>query len=595
MSNKTNYDERAQWQWWLVFIGAPIAVFLGTIGYWSTHGPTANIKTWQDALYGAFQLLVMRTTQVDSVPWTLEWARWIGAVVFGSVIFVTALRFFPGSLRRLLLQCPWPSQVVILGLGPMTTQLVRCYRKQGRHVVVVAPTADAEGVEGIRGHGVALVSGNLAESATLVKARVYRASHVIALAAEDSTNMAIVDAARKLIRKTTCRYIPGRQHLVKCFVHLSNVDARASLQASKAFSGEPRCEIRFFDLFDAAARKLLLDSELTPLDHGGITEQDARQVHLVILGFGRMGQTIALRAAQLGHFANRKPLRISVIDQQAERQRQALLFRYPNFEKTCQFEYHAFPVESVSARQKLEEWCADKTKAVSVATCFDRDSLGLEVALRMKAMLQEYQVPMFVRMSSASGFAAVLQDGTVAPTSQVHAFGMVEDCCGEDVLENKLNEDLAQAIHGDYCVEKSEAIRRKGGDPAAELSTRKWAELDEGLKDSNRQQADHIDIKLRAIGLERVSTADPRPAVERLGPDEIELLAEVEHNRWNAERWLQGWTPGARDLKKKVTPYLVPWCELPADIKPYDRTTVGKIPEFLRTVNQKACRKVVKP
>jgi hypothetical protein len=589
MSKHSDQNEQAGWRWWIVFILAPIAISLGTIGYWFSNGSVPGINAWLDALYRSLQLLLFRMTPVNTIHWTLDLARWLAAAVFGLATVLAFIRVFRSELRQIRLQIPWPRHVVILGLGPMTTQLVQCFRGKGRRVVVVAPMGDAKGAEVCRANGATLVTGELADPATLVKARVYWASHVLALTEEDNTNIAIAYEVRKLILQKTCRC--NKQPLVNCFVHLSDVDARTSLRASAAFGGICNCPIHFFDLFDAAARELLLGANQMPLDRGGIGKDDPRQVHLVILGFGRMGQTVALRAAQLAHFANRKPLQISVIDQQAKKREQSLLFRYPNFKKTCQIEFYELSMESLSAREMVEAWGADKTKVVSIATCFDQDALALEVALRMKSNLDLLQVPMFVRMSSRAGFASVLQGDTPDPASHVHAFGMVEDCCRADLLENMLNEKLAQAIHEDYRVEKREDMLRKGGDPDKDISTKMWNELNDGLKDSNRQQADHIDIKLRAIGLERVAIADPRPPVERFGLDDVELLAEMEHNRWNAERWLQGWTLGSSNKPHKVTPYLVPWNQLSNDIQEYDRQTVRKIPAFLAINNQKACRR----
>lgn len=591
MSKNWDHNEKTGWKCWLVFILAPTAIILGTIGYWISTGSTPGINAWLDALYRSLQLLLFRMTPVNSIHWTLDLARWLAATVFGLATVLAVFRVFHNELRQIRLQIPWPRHVVILGLGPMTLQLVQCYRGQGRRVVVVAPTFDTKSGDICRAKGTTLIMGELADPATLIKARVYRASHVIALSEEDSTNIAIADEVRKLILKRECRSHSNTQPIVKCFVHLSDVDARTSLRASAAFGGVCRCPIRFFDLFDAAARKLLLDADQMPLDQGGIGKDDPRHAHLVILGFGRMGQTIALRAAQLGHFANGKPLRISVIDQQADQRKQALLFRYPNFEKTCQIEFHACDMESLPARQMLETWSADKTNVVSIVICFDHDELAMEVALRMKSKFDLMQVPLFVRMSSKSGFASVLQGATAAMPSQVHAFGMVEDCCTDHLLEDTLNEKLAETIHNSFRVEKIEAYRRKNENPDKDISTRIWTELDEGLKDSNLQQANHIDIKLHAIGLERVSIIDPRLPVELLGPDDVELLAEMEHNRWNAERWLQGWTLGASNKPNKVTPYLVPWNKLTNDVQEYDRQTVRKIPDFLHTVNQKVCRK----
>jgi hypothetical protein len=67
--------------------------------------------------------------------------------------------------------------------------------------------------------------------------------------------------------------------------------------------------------------------------------------------------------------------------------------------------------------------------------------------------------------------------------------------------------------------------------------------------------------------------------------DESEVMAEMEHGRWNVERFPDGWTWGEkRDVTQKTSPYLVPWSELPNEVKEWDRETVRKIPEFLTKV-----------
>jgi hypothetical protein len=108
-----------------------------------------------------------------------------------------------------------------------------------------------------------------------------------------------------------------------------------------------------------------------------------------------------------------------------------------------------------------------------------------------------------------------------------------------------------------------------------------WEQLPEYLKESNRRQADDIYPKLRRIGC-KVADADGRKAVKMTFTEaEIELMAEMEHGRWNAERLLGGWKRGSRDIDNKTSPYIVPWPELDDDIKKWDRETVRKIPEFL--------------
>ena len=86
-----------------------------------------------------------------------------------------------------------------------------------------------------------------------------------------------------------------------------------------------------------------------PLDGPGIGFHSPVSVHVVILGFGRMGRSLALRAAKMGHFANRKPLRLSVIDRHAAQQEQGFLFHYPALatENICRLDFH--PAETPTA------------------------------------------------------------------------------------------------------------------------------------------------------------------------------------------------------------------------------------------------------
>ena len=59
-------------------------------------------------------------------------------------------------------------------------------------------------------------------------------------------------------------------------------------------------------------------------------------------------------------------------------------------------------------------------------------------------------------------------------------------------------------------------------------------------------------------------------------------MAKMEHERWNSERFLAGWSFGEfRDDAKLTHPNLVEWNVLPEDIKAYDREAVRAIPAIL--------------
>lgn len=141
-------------------------------------------------------------------------------------------------------------------------------------------------------------------------------------------------------------------------------------------------------------------------------------------------------------------------------------------------------------------------------------------------------------------------------------------------------EPIARAIH-----ERWRGDQLAAGNPAP-----RWEELDESRKESSRDQARDIPAKLRSIGCDVAALpADDQGNFAFTG-EEVETLAAAEHARWVRERIEGGWTAGDKDAARKVTPYLVPFDELPADVADYDRNFVREIPRLLATVGLRIVR-----
>jgi hypothetical protein len=115
--------------------------------------------------------------------------------------------------------------------------------------------------------------------------------------------------------------------------------------------------------------------------------------------------------------------------------------------------------------------------------------------------------------------------------------------------------------------------------------------LDEDLKESNRKQADHIPIKLQKVncGLEVLTNWDD--ALFSFTLEEVEKLAELEHIRWVEERSAEGWKLGPeRNKDRKITPWLIPYSQLPDEMKEFDRDPVRNIPAILARIDLKVVR-----
>jgi hypothetical protein len=169
-----------------------------------------------------------------------------------------------------------------------------------------------------------------------------------------------------------------------------------------------------------------------------------------------------------------------------------------------------------------------------------------------------------------------------ADTMSVRAF------VGSESLQMKINtrETIARAIHKAYWDEQ---IRRE---PSVNSSLVAWNELPNNLRESNRQQADHILEKLHQIGCTLEKVKDRKVSLFKFADSEIETMAEMEHGRWVVERLQDGWTwAEEKNVIKKTNPYIVSWLKLSDKVKEWDRETVRKIPEFLAAVSMEIRRK----
>lgn len=161
-----------------------------------------------------------------------------------------------------------------------------------------------------------------------------------------------------------------------------------------------------------------------------------------------------------------------------------------------------------------------------------------------------------------------------ADTQTLRAF--VRDVPPAQALQAPDREFLARRAHEEY----RQGPRKRH--LAVEPALADWEELHPNLKQSNYAQVDHIEEKMRTVGLTLRKASPKSLRLRAFTEEEVESLAEMEHGRWNVERLLAGWTLGEKDVEKKRSPYLVAWSELPEDIKEYDRAAVRAIPGMLK-------------
>ncbi len=156
---------------------------------------------------------------------------------------------------------------------------------------------------------------------------------------------------------------------------------------------------------------------------------------------------------------------------------------------------------------------------------------------------------------------------------QVHAFV----CPGSLPVAQSDLLQLACNIHNEYRRRRVDTLHED--DPAM----KEWDSLRSDYQISNLDQANHIPAKLRKIGCRIVKLESGEIKEYLFSKDEIEIMAEMEHNRWWVDRSMAGWKYGKeRDPEKKTSPYLIAWSKLPEETKNWTRSVVSRIPGLLK-------------
>jgi hypothetical protein len=562
-------------QWPVIWSIGVLALGLGCFGF-SKHAANAGeMRSPFDLFYLTLQLFVLESGAVSGdVPWQLELARWLAPTVAAYTAAMALAKIFSEQLQLLRMRFI-NDQVVICGLGRMGLLLAQTFHEHGLRVVVIEKDDGNDDLERCREQGIIVFVGDATSREMLRKARLHQARYLVSVCGNDGANVEVAVRARELVESR-------KSGALTCLVHIVELQLCNLLREHELVTNNvDPFRLEFFNVFESGARALLKTYPIIDQIH-----TDRRdEAHVLIVGLGRMGESLVVRAARDWRAisnTNGKPLRITVIDKEAKQKIASLHFRYPSLHKVCDLVAKAMDVFSPEFEEARFMFDPDGRCDVSmVYVCFDNDSRSLSVALMLHRRIMGQNLPIVVRLTRDAGLATLLQEGDSAGSrfENLHAFGLLTRTCKPDLLLGGVNEMLAVAIHEDY-VRHQESL---GKTPETNPAMVPWEELPESLKESNRHQASHFGVKLKAVGCGIAPLTDWEAEGFEFTAEEIERMAQMEHERWNAERRREGWryAPGSKNIEKKTTPHLVPWEDLSEEIKELDRKTVRGMPAFL--------------
>jgi hypothetical protein len=432
----------------------------------------------------------------------------------------------------------------------------------GERVVLALPDIDEGQRSRLWQAGVRVITDRLPSDQLLTATGASRARMLIAMRDDYGQNIALTHAA---VSPST----DNPQMEIKCLIEPLSV--RREFKLEDYFDERARPQIRVFSEPELVARRLV---QSFPPD-APLAQSESEGVHVIIVGLGSVGQSILVQLARQGHYRSGKKPKVTVVDRSVGDRWREAREAYPALERWLQVEKEETRFEAVGPQQ-IQKWLTDERPVTVAYVCTKDEIVNLRIARMLLEGIKEQP-----RQDLAGAAKVVALDpagGCVLADFAAHGghegrFQLFSLVRGSEGFLSEMDDTRARQFHDDYCASDNERVRKQPG-AAPAPANKPWEQLPETLRNANRMTADHFDVKMRAIGCHVVPRGEVEGKHATLTPQEIELLSIMEHNRWWADRALDGWTLGPRKDANKVHPNMVPYEELDEEAKQKDRNFV---------------------
>jgi hypothetical protein len=492
-----------------------------------------------------------------------------------AVPVVGLLFAFSGALGRHLADAfnmGAAKHIVIAGDGPAAITLARDCRHSKDSVILIAKDVPDDTALGLRRKGVIVLDGDARQLETLRSARAHHAAHVVAFEENDTANLQIEAAVRRLTGDRK-RKDPIDVHVAtRSSMLLKEAREMGSAQA-RTKTGSLAIDPKPFSLEEMAARWLVQRESQTLLTLAEQAKQD--RLHIVFFGFDPGAEAVAERVlASLWstHFEQPRLTVLSPDPEAAEagfkaRHREA--FQHPEV-WSADIDFLGFNWDMASVGHELLEVVQSSRgapTALVVSTGADPGNIHLAIALkRVCNHAYRWPLPIFMRETTQSEFSQQYARGdeTKQLDAYLLAFGAHQAMATRDMIIDGALDEGAAIAHEHY--NKGLGGRDMMSMRELQAAMRDWDDVPETYRAANRAVADSALVKLWDGGWRPAKKGEKGEHMPAIPAEETDKLAQREHDRWVAERMLAGWRPTtegeARNNDLMAHDKLKPWAAL---------------------------------
>ncbi|NYT72796.1 NAD-binding protein [Halomonas sp. QX-2] len=628
---------------WTLLVTALFAILLRVTGFFLYElemqpGELGYVGLFTNALFKSIQLLFMGDTPAPNENILIQMSRLSALATVFMLTYEAIRRLFADSIQRVMLQLN-KQHVVICGLGQIGYHLVCDLRSETEggtgklsgipKVVVVEPDRENPYLNAVRDLGVTVVHADAINIQTLKGINAHKARDVFFLTGKDEVN---IEGACKLDDNIVDGLGWENDSTPDLYVHLRHADLGGVVENRRSLSSaDGRSHIKAFNVIDRSVRDVV--GNLVLPWRPRTTSQIA---HFVIVGFGEVGQRLALRLAELAHFENGKRSRMTIVHGSHEHE-SVRRFRqiYPRMMPSDG------PADAWMPEAARDDWSfgvsvADRgnpqpgdcgvafvvnggwtemdaapdsdefvERIVNLAgtpdllpvvfICRESDELNCSLAHKLRTELDQR----LKEKDGSDGDLLRYRDGLspvpifsyvprrpmltrLVDSPDLISFGASDVVCTYKELTRDLQRPLAEALAADFHREYEKRQAIAAGEPTHHIEAPTFSTLPAWERQSNLSAAAHLNIKLAALDMKLVYRDHmSTPAdIAKISSEQREHVARMEHSRWLAERLLNGWTFGERDNARKRRLSIVDWDSLKSDEPAKDSDQIDRIIDF---------------
>jgi rubredoxin len=574
---------------------------------------------------------------------TFDTARFLAVATLIVTIVLAILSVL--KYNFFMLKVRWmKGHTILCGLGGVGEAFAESVENKNELVIIEKDTTN-ENISRLKKEGAVIIEANALDTEVLKRIDVPKADCLLALTGNDFDNLTIINNALKLIKekkeKESKETNPRRVSLI------ANIDSR-NLKAAitEEWQYRPDClecdlktsvndfyttadkllekrklsvtdtalesrfaalksillnynpvrancgidikNIQLFNINQLAGRYIFLN--YSPDRFRRITQSTDKAMKILLLGFSNVGEELLKQCIQNCYYLNQKNTKISLVSFDGDIIKERIRSKYKNISRLIELNIINHNPHHLTYNL-LNEFDIKAPDVIYI--CSSEDRYQASYSSKARELFGD-SIPIirpFYRKN------VLCRTEVCGNTFSFNIFSKVSkrDYIVDEILDKRAitvhNRWIKQAVKDyvnkvDLCLSDNKEI------PEPKPTLAPWHLLDEEVREDNRSVVDHINIKLRSVFTEKDLDFFVDPGSVKIGfwflkdASKVEQLAEMEHRRWMANKFICGWIyDEQRNDSEKKHDCLKDYSELPDYIKQFDRQQVKEMEETIKLGN----------